>query len=85
MFVLCLGKRRDHSGRRRQSQTFVPTKKLQNSCFIGRAWLNFPGFYTQEIPKKTHEKSSSGIDVVPSVCLSVRVCTLRMYSIRDFY
>ena len=40
----CLGKRRAHSGRHRQSLTVAPTKSLQNSCFIDRAWPNFPSF-----------------------------------------
>ena len=44
-FVSRLGKRRDQSDRHRQSPTFVPTKFLQNSWFIGRAWPNFPAFY----------------------------------------
>ena len=56
MFVLCLGKRRDHSGRYRQYPAFVPTKSLQNLCFIGRAWPKFPSFYStyQKNPNKNH-------------------------------
>ena len=39
-------KRRDHSGRYRLRAAFVPTKSLQHLCFIGRAWANFPSFYS---------------------------------------
>ena len=54
MLVSCLGKRRDHSGRHRQSPTFVPTKSLQNSCFIGRASPNCRHFivHLKKIPTK---------------------------------
>ena len=50
----CLGKRRDPSGRHRQSPTFVPTKSLQNSCFIGRAWPKSPVFieHFEKVPTK---------------------------------
>ena len=41
-----LGKRRDRSGRPRQSPTFVPEKIPTNQCLIGATWMNFPA-YTQ--------------------------------------
>lgn len=63
-----LDKRRDCGGRRRQSQTFVPTTSLQNSCFIGailrihiyltdysctlRAWPWLKFFPVHEVPTK---------------------------------
>ena len=46
MFLSCLCKRRDHSGRYRLWAAFVPTKSLQHLCFIGRAWPNFLSFYS---------------------------------------
>ena len=52
----CLGKRRAHSGCHRQSLTVVPTKSLQNSCFIGRAWPKFPSFYSTFSKKKQQKK-----------------------------
>ena len=50
----CLGKRRAHSGRHCQSLTVVPSKSLRRSGFIGRAWPNFPSFYStfQKNPTK---------------------------------
>ena len=44
IFLLCLGKRLDHSGRHRQSLMFFSTKFLQNSCLSGRTWPNFKAF-----------------------------------------
>ena len=39
----------------RQASPFVPTKSLQNACFIGRAWPNFPAFCTT-FRNKTNKK-----------------------------
>ena len=74
MFVSCLGKRRDHSGRHRQSPTFVPTKFLQNSCCIGRAWPNFPAFYRafRKIPTKMFLWYRCCAALYGVDCLSVR-------------
>ena len=73
MFVLCLGKRRDHSGRYRQYPAFVPTKSLQNLSFIGRAWPKFPSFYStyQKNPNKNH----------PQVRALCRVCCVLLFEI----
>ena len=57
-------KRRDHSGRHRQSPTFVPTKSLQHSCFIGRAWPKFPAV-CRAFRKNANKKCFSGIGGVP--------------------
>ena len=46
MFFHVSAKRRAHSGRHCQSLTVVPTKSLQNSGFIGRAWPHFLSFYS---------------------------------------
>ena len=47
------------------SRRLSQPKSLQNLCFIGRAWPNFPSFYSSS--KKCRQKSSSGMGVVPKI------------------
>ena len=73
MFISCIGKRHDHSGCHRQSPTFVPTKSLQNSCFIDRAWPSLKAVYTvQHFEKKK-----------PKMFLRYRCCAANLQNIRS--
>ena len=55
------------------SRRLSPTKSLQNLCFIGRAWPNFPSFFStfRKNPNKNH----------PQVRALCRVCCVLLFEI----